>query len=68
MEKVKIIGCQHADGNYACGRVEESINDFLTKELPKVSGKLIDIKLSITAENHMFLVTAMIIYKIEDTT
>jgi len=66
MEKVKFIRSEHASGNYACKCIEEEVNDFLSKELPKLGGKLIDIKLSATAKTPTYLVMAMIIYKIEE--
>lgn len=66
MEKVKIISFHHAHGPQASKLVEEEVNQFLANELPKIGGKLRDIKLTSSATTTMHLVTAMIIYTIEE--
>ncbi|MCP8309191.1 MAG: hypothetical protein H3Z53_10825 [archaeon] len=67
MQKVKIISSRHAESSYAAKLVEEEVNKFLSNELPKLGGKVIDIKLSTTATTTQFLLTAMIIYTTEET-
>ncbi|MHA1608887.1 MAG: sporulation protein Cse60 [Candidatus Njordarchaeales archaeon] len=63
--KVKIFSERHASGTYAWKQVEEKVNNFLTNELPKIGGELIDIKMTSAAVERMYLVAAMVIYTIE---
>ena len=66
MEKVKIISARHVDGNYAAELVEEKVNAFLKNDLPKIGGKVKDIKLTACANSAQakYLVAAIIIYEV----
>lgn len=64
MEKIKVISFSHADGSRVSELVEEEINKFLADELPKLGGKLKDIKIVSSATGTRRLLTAMIVYTV----